>query len=147
MFSRWASTTFGALRYRDFRILWIGSSVSFLAFMMSFVVSSVVAFDLTGKNASVGLVGLGQGVASILLSPIGGVVADRVSKRLLVLTGQVAIGILFLITGILIVGDWITIPLLVGSMFALGVVFAFIGPARQAWLGDLLPREAMPNCV
>ncbi len=147
MFSRWASTTFGALQYRDFRILWIGSSVSFLAFMMSFVVSSVVAFDLTGKNASVGLVGLGQGVASILLSPIGGVVADRVSKRLLVLTGQVAIGILFLITGILIVGDWITIPLLVGSMFVLGVVFAFIGPARQAWLGDLLPREAMPNGV
>ncbi|OAI38736.1 hypothetical protein AYO38_09110 [bacterium SCGC AG-212-C10] len=147
MLSRWASTTFGALRYRDFRILWIGSSISFLGFMMSFVVSSVVAFDLTGKNAAVGLVGLGQGVASILLSPIGGVVADRVSKRLLVLVGQVAIGLTFLTTGILIVGDWITIPLLVGSMFMLGVVFAFIGPARQAWLGDLLPREAMPNGV
>ena len=147
MLSRWASTTFGALRYRDFRILWIGSSISFLGFMMSFVVSSVVAFDLTGKNASVGLVGLGQGIASIMLSPVGGVVADRVSKRLLVLVGQGAIGITFLITGILIVGDWITIPLLVGSMFMLGVVFSFIGPARQAWLGDLLPREAMPNGV
>lgn len=147
MFSRWAETTFGALRYRDFRILWIGSAVSFLAFMMSFVVSSVVAFDLTGKNAAVGLVGLGQGVASILLNPIGGVVADRVSKKLLVLGAQAAIGVTFLITGILIIGDWITIPLLVGSMFMLGVVFAFIGPARQAWLGDLVPREAMPNAV
>jgi MFS family permease len=61
--------------------------------------------------------------------------------------GQAVIGLTFLVTGILIVGDWITIPLLVGSMFMLGVVFAFIGPARQAWLGDLLPREAMPNGV
>ena len=77
----WVRSTFHSLSYREYRTLWLGSTLSFLAFMMSFVVSSVVAFDLTGKNASVGLVGLGQGVASILLSPIGGVVADRVSKR------------------------------------------------------------------
>ena len=45
--------TFAALRLRDFRILWISTFFSFLAFFMSTVVQSVVAFDLSGSNRSV----------------------------------------------------------------------------------------------
>ncbi|OAI43050.1 hypothetical protein AYO38_11035 [bacterium SCGC AG-212-C10] len=145
--SGWAGSTFGALGYREYRILWIGTTLAFLGFMMSFVVQSVVAFDLTGKNAAVGIVGLGQGIATILVSPFGGVIADRVSKRLLVLVGQLTIGLSFFAVGILIVTDLISIPLLVLSTFLLGTVFSFIAPARQAWIGELLPKEAMANGI
>ena len=68
--------TFAALRLRDFRILWISTFFSFLAFFMSTVVQSVVAFDLRGSNSSVGSVVAAQGLAMLLLGPFGGALAD-----------------------------------------------------------------------
>ncbi len=147
MVSGWFSTTFASLQYPHYRTLWIGTSLAFLAFMMQWVVQAVVAFDLTGKNAAVGVVGLGMGVSQLLISPFGGVIADRVSKRRLLLIGQTAIGISFAITGILVLTDQITILLLVLSTFVMGVVFSFIAPARQAWIGELLPPESMANGI
>lgn len=147
MLSRWAHDTFFALRYPHYRTLWIGTTLAFLAFMMSWIVQSVVAFDLTGKNAAVGVVGLGQGVSQLLIAPFGGVLADRVSKRKLVLIGQTTMGITFAVVGVLVLTDNITILLLLISTFIMGVVFSFIGPARQAWIGELLPQEVMGNGI
>lgn len=147
MISAWAHDTFASLRYPQYRTLWIGTSLAFLAFMMSWVVQSVVAFDLTGKNESVGIVGLGMGISQLLISPFGGVLADRVSKRRLLLIGQSSIAFSFAVVGVLILTDRITIPLLVASTFVMGFIFAFIAPARQAWIGELLPTEAMANGI
>ena len=61
-----------ALRVREFRILWFGTIFSFMAFFMSMIVQSVVAFEISGNNSSVGLIVAAQGVAMILLGPIGG---------------------------------------------------------------------------
>ncbi len=147
MISSWANNTFRALRNPNYRILWIGTTISFLAFMMSSIVQSVVAFELTGKNGAVGLVALGMGVATIFVAPFGGVIADRVSKRKLVLIGQVAIGLNFAVVGLLIVTDQITILSLAASTFVLGTVFSFIAPARQAWIGELVGTEELPNAI
>ena len=62
MFSRWFDDTFQSLRNPQYRTLWMGTTVAFLAFMMSSIVQSIVAFDLTGKNGAVGIVALGQGL-------------------------------------------------------------------------------------
>jgi MFS family permease len=144
---RWRASTFEALGQRNYRILWAGTTLSFLAFMMSWIVQSVVAFDLTGKNGAVGMVSLGMGVATILVSPFGGAIADRVSKRRLLLIGQTAIGTSFLAVGVLILTDVITIWMLVASTFVMGLVFSFIAPARQAWVGELLPGRLVPNGI
>jgi MFS family permease len=145
--SAWAHNTFKALRYREYRVLWIGTCFSFLAFMMSSVVQSVVAFDLTGKNGAVGFVSLGMGIATILVSPFGGVVADRFSKRRMLFFGQTIIGLNFALVGVLILTGHITILALAGSTLVLGTVFSFIGPARQAWVGELVPQEDLPNGI
>ena len=147
MISAWANSTFRALRNPNYRILWAGTTLSFLAFMMSSIVQSVVAFDLTGKNGAVGFVALGMGLATIIVAPFGGVIADRVSKRKMLLIGQCAIGVNFLAVGVLIVTDQITIALLAASTFVLGTVFSFIAPARQAWIGELVNSEELPNAV
>lgn len=147
MFGRWFEDTFQSLRNPQYRTLWMGTTVAFLAFMMSSIVQSIVAFDLTGKNGAVGVVALGQGLATICISPFGGVIADRVSKRKLVLIGQTIIGLNFLSVGLLIVADAITIPVLVGSTFVMGAVFSFIGPARQAWIGELVGGDEMGNAI
>jgi MFS family permease len=144
---RWRSATFEALNHPQYRILWAGTTLAFLAFMMSWVAQAVVAFDLTGKNGSVGIVSLGMGIAQLTVGPFGGAVADRVSKRGMLLAGQALAGLNFIVVGVLILTDVITIPLLVASTFMLGVVFAFIAPARQAWVGELLPQRAIPNGI
>ncbi len=147
MISRWFQSTFESLSNPQYRTLWLGTTVAFLAFMMSSIVQSIVAFDLTGKNGAVGIVALGMGVATIIISPFGGVIADRVSKRRLVLIGQTIIGINFLTVGIMIVTDQITVPMLVASTFVMGGVFAFIGPARQAWIGELVTGPELGNAI
>lgn len=144
---RWANSTFFALRNRHYRILWIGTTLAFLAFMMSWVVQSVVAFELTGRNGAVGAVSMGMGVATICIAPFGGVIADRVSKRRLLLLGQTAVGVNFALVGLLIVFDRISIAWLVASTFVMGSVFSFIGPARQAWVGELLSGREMANGI
>jgi len=143
MFSSWASSTFGALHNRSYRVLFIGTTVSMLGFMMMMIVQSIVAYDITGKNGAVGLVSLGMGLAMAFVSPFGGAVADRVSKRTISLIGQSVITAAFAAVGILIVMDLITIWMLALSTLVIGLSFAFIGPARQAWVGEVLEGEDM----
>lgn len=147
MLSNWASTTFQALHNRDFRILWIGTAISFLAFNMSWIVQSVVAFDIAGNNSAVGVVFTGMGIATLFVAPFGGVIADRVSKRRLLLIGQSIMSLTFVAVGILILTDQITILWLFLSTLLMGLVFSFIAPARQAWVGEMLPRDEVTNGV
>lgn len=147
MISKWFSSTFESLYDQQYRTLWIGTTIAFLAFMMSMIVQSIVAFDLTGKNGAVGVVALGMGIATIAIAPFGGVIADRVSKRKLVLIGQTIIGLDFLVVGILIVTGTITILALAASTFVMGAVFSFIGPARQAWIGEIVEGPELGNAI
>ena len=138
MISNWFQDTFQSLRNPRYRTLWMGTTVAFLAFMMSSIVQSIVAFDLTGKNGAVGMVALGQGLATIVISPFGGVIADRVSKRKLVLIGQTIIGLNFLVVGILVVTDTITIEWL----FLLG-----LGHAAAVVREQEVRHFDRPRCV
>ncbi|MFP6623050.1 MAG: MFS transporter, partial [Myxococcota bacterium] len=61
---------------------------AFLAFFMSTVVQSVVAFRLTGSNSAVGFVVFAQGIAMFLLGPLGGAMADRLPKRRVIASCQ-----------------------------------------------------------
>jgi len=136
-----------ALSQRDFRLLFLGTTFAQMAFAMMSVVQGVVAFQLTGKNASVGLVALGMGVAMLILSPVGGALGDRLPKRQLLLVSQTTIGVLFALVGVLIITDQISIWVLVLTTLGMGSMFAFMGPTRQAWVGDLLRGPALANGI
>ena len=147
MLARWYASTFEALAVPQFRILWWGSTVASLAFMMTRTVQSVVAFDLAGNSAAVGVVALGSGVTMIFIGPLGGVLADRLSKRRVLLFGQTFVGFCFLTIGLLILTERLTIPLLVLLSATMGLSFSFIGPTRQAYVGEVVPRDLLPNAV
>ena len=147
MFGRWFSTTFAAMAEPNFRILWVGSLFATLAFMMMFVTQSVVAFELAGTNSAVGIVSLGVGVTMLILGPFGGVTADRVSKRKLIILGQGSVVVLFAVIGVLLVSDVLTLLMLILLTAALGLGFAFMGPARHAYVADLVEPRALPNAV
>ena len=128
-------------------MLWSGSLLATTAFMMSFMLVPSVAFEITGSNAAAGLAQMGSGVGMFVVSPLGGVIADRMRKKPLVLAGQAIPAIVILTTGVLIITDMITIPMLTVATLIMGLGFAFMGPARQAWVGELVPRESLGNAI
>lgn len=140
-------STFAAFAVRDFRYLWTGSLLSTTAFMTSFLLVPIVAYDISNSYTDSGIAAAGSGIAMFLLGPLGGVIADRYPKKPLVLAGQTFPALLILGTGFLILADRITVPLLFATTLLMGIGFAVMGPARQSWLGDLLPRDLLANGV
>ena len=126
------------LKHRQYLLLFIGTTLAMLAFGMMQVVQGVVAFELTGKNGAVGFVFLGQGISMLILSPVGGTLSDRVSKKKLLTSAQFVIGLMFALIAALIVTGVITILILAGASLVLGCMYSMMGPTRQAWVGDLL---------
>ena len=140
-------SSFAALSIRPFAILWAGSIGSMTAFFMSTVVQAIVAFDLTGKNSAVGVVLFGSGLASAFLGPLGGAIADRLSKKTVNVVGSTISTLVFLVTGILIATDNLQLYHLAVGSFINGATFAFIGPARQAWVVELVGVQLRANAV
>ena len=111
------SGTFAALENPDFRVLWAGTFLAFIAFFMSTAVQGIVAFNLSGSNSAVGFVVFAQGLAQLVLGPFGGALADRISKRLVIMACQVVITAAFLGTAVLLALDLITLELLAAGSF------------------------------
>lgn len=138
---------FAVLGNTQYRLLFIGTTLTMLAFGMMQVAQGVVAFELTGKNSAVGFVFLGQGVSMLFLSPIGGALSDRISKKRLLSGAQFAIGFMFGITAVMIATGWITIYILAGFTLILGCMYSVMGPTRQAWVGDILEGPDLASGV
>lgn len=111
---------FVVLKQRQYLLLFVGTTLAMLAFGMMQVAQGVVAFDLTGKNGAVGFVFLGQGISMLLLSPVGGTLSDRVSKKRLLTSAQFVIGLMFALIATLIATGVITILMLAGASLVLG---------------------------
>jgi len=142
-----SSGSFAALRVREFRILWIGTIFSFLAFFMAMIVQSVVAFEIAGNNSSVGLIVFAQGLAMVLLGPIGGAFADRWPKRRVVVVGQLLSAGIFLWTAAMLALDALTIFWLTLSSLLIGVSIAFLGPSRTGMVVELVPLTMRGNAM
>src|SRR5437773_4674385 len=81
--------TFRALRYRDFRLLWISLIVSSVGTWMQIVAQSLLILQIThGSALALGIVSLAQATSFFLFALIGGGVADRIDKRRFLLVTQ-----------------------------------------------------------
>lgn len=139
--------TFYSLENREFRLLWMGTLFSFLGMQMQVIARGFLAYELTGKNAALGGVMLAFGLPQLVLGPWGGVFADRLPKRNLIIVTQGVIALNSLWIAILITTGSIEYWHLVAAGVVQGAGFAFMGPARQAFTGDLVGREAIGNAV
>ncbi|MPZ22015.1 MAG: MFS transporter [Dehalococcoidia bacterium] len=143
----WSGSAFTSLRNHQFRILSAGSFGAFLAFMMSSTAQNVVAFDLTGNNRAVGFVAFGQGIAMLVFPPFGGALADRFSKRLMLLVCQGIIGLVTLVVAVLLATGDITILYLSMGAFVTGVMFSLVGPTRLALIGEIVEPAHRGNAA
>ncbi|MGY6499581.1 MAG: MFS transporter [Acidimicrobiales bacterium] len=143
----WTATTFAALSIRPYRFLWLGGLFSFLAVQMQMVARGWLAYELTGTNSSLGAMMFGFGVPMLLLTPWGGVAADRFGKRRIILIVQWLLIVSSLLVAFALVFDALTFPLLVASASVQGAAFAFLGPSRMAFTGELVGRKLLPNAI
>lgn len=114
---------------------------------MQVVARGYLAYDLTGKNSALGAVMIAFGVPQLILGLWGGVLADRLPKRNLLLTCQMIIALNSAWVATMIELGRIEFWMLIVAGVVQGAGFSFVGPARQAFIGDLVDRSAVGNAV
>ena len=140
-------SSFTALKHRDFRLLWLGQIVSVTGSQMQSVAINWHVYLLTKSALALGLVGLFRGAPIILCSLVGGVVADAVNrKRLMIATQGVMLTTAALLAVWTIMGLKSVWPIYVLSAFA-SAATAFDIPARQSLMPSLVPAADFPNAV
>lgn len=147
MIESWRANTFAALQDPQYRRLWTGGLITFLAVQMEFISRGWLAFRLTGSNTGLGAVFLGFGVPMLLLTPWGGVAADRLSKRAVLLGSQALLAASSGLIAAAVLLDAVTYPMLIATAVVQGAAFSFFGPARMAFTGELVGRERLGNAV
>jgi MFS family permease len=130
------------LRHRDFRLLWLGLVGSAIGTWMQIVAQALLVLRLSGGSAlALGVVALAQALAFLAFSLFGGVVADRVDKRRLILLTQTLCmafaATLGVLTWLHVVRVWMVVVL----AFLQGVALSFDQPTRAALVPDLVPKE------
>jgi len=142
-----AQSSFAALRYRDFRLLWLGLIVSVTGSQMQFVAINWHVYLLTKSPLALGLIGAFRAVPIIVCSLAGGVVADALDrKKLLVVTQLVMLASAALLAVFTVAGLKSVWPIYVLSAVA-SAASAFDTPARQSLMPVLVPAEVFPNAV
>ncbi len=138
---------FASLSIPQYRRLWWSGVFGFLATQSQQVARGWLAFELTGKNSALGGVIFGFGVASLVAIPAGGVLADRVPKRTILLVAQTAIMLTGFAIAIAITTDVIEFWMLVAAAVVQGSGISLIGPARLAMTADLVDRGSLTNAI
>ncbi|MEV7379558.1 MFS transporter [Streptomyces lydicus] len=137
-----------ALRVRAFRRYVIGQLVSNTGTWMQRAAQDWLILQLTGHSGTaVGIVTALQFLPQSLLGLWGGVIADRYPKRTLLLTTQGLMAGQALLLGVLTLGDTVRVWHVHALALSLGVVTALDGPARNAFIGELVGRERLPSAV
>jgi len=114
---------------------------------MSFTAQGFLTYELTQKATSLGIVSLGWGIPQLAFTLVGGVAADRLHKRWLIVFSQSTMAVTSVATAVLIQTDVIALWQIFALALVTGTVFAFNVPARQAWIPELVGDEQLMNAV
>lgn len=142
----WAAT-FDSLKVRSFLYLWLGMLAMMASVQMQMLARGFLVYDITDSPSLLGLVSAGSAVPILVLSLIGGAVADRLDRKRVIQVAQAVSGI-----GAVAVGVAISTNVLIWHhLFIVAVVqggiWAFLMPARQAIIPQLVGQHRLSNAV
>src|SRR5580693_4885807 len=139
--------TFAALAIPNYRRYVAGQSVSLIGTWMQMAAQSWLVLSLTGSATTLGVIVALQTLPVLLLGPYGGVIADRVDKRRLMVILQIAMGVQALILGVLTVTGAVRLWEIGALALLLGLNNAFENPARQSFMLEMIGPEDLRNAV
>jgi MFS family permease len=140
-------STLRALRHRNFRLFFSGQLISLIGTWMQNVAQAWLVYRITGSSALLGMVGFAGQIPVFLISPLGGLVADRYSRQRTVIATQTSAMILALVLAALTLTSRVQVWHIFVLAALMGVVNAFDIPARQAFLVEMVGREDLINAI
>lgn len=141
------SGRFSALYSRDFRLFWIGQLISFSGTWMHSTAQGWLVYSLTKSPFYLGIVSAVGSFPVLLFTLLGGVVADRIGKRNLLIVTQALSMLPALLIGALTTMEVIKVWHVMALVGFLGTVNAFDLPARQSFLIEMVERGNLLNAV
>jgi MFS family permease len=138
---------FAALQHRDYRLYWFGNLVSLLGTQMSGVAIGWQIYQMTRDPLMLGLTGLFTVVPLVLFSLYGGVVADALDRRRLLLVTQAVLLGVSIVLAVTTLTGLISVWIIFAVAAVQGAVQAFNNPARAALIPNLVPREHLTNAI
>jgi MFS family permease len=136
-----------SLRHRNFQLFFSGQLISLIGTWMQTIAQAWLVYRITGSSLLLGVVGFAGQIPIFILSPFGGLAADRWNRHRIVIATQLASMILALVLAALtllhVVKTWEIIVLAA----LLGAVNAFDIPGRQSFLIEMVVREDLMNAI
>lgn len=138
---------FHSLKVRNFRIYWFGMLISLIGTWIQTTAQSWLVFQLTRSAFLLGFVGFLNTIPLLLLSLLGGVLADRINKKSILIATQSAFMLLAFLLAALTQLKLVTPSQIMLIALLNGVVMAFDAPARQAVVVELVGKTHLPNAI
>jgi MFS family permease len=139
--------TISALESRDFRYLFAATFVAAIGGTLQQTANLWQVYELTGSALLLGLTGIARAIPFIGLSLVGGVVADRVNRRAIIMSGQAANGLVAIGLGVLTWTGLIEVWHVYLATLITTSAGALSGPARTAIIPNLVPRDQLTNAI
>ena len=146
-FGRLLDTTFDSLRIRNYRLYFIGQVISVSGSWMQRVAQAWLVLHVSGSGLALGIVTGLQFLPVLLAGPWGGLLADRLDKRRLLVWTQAGMGLLALLLGLLTITALVQLWMVYALALGLGCMTAVDNPARQAFVAEMVGREHVMNAV
>lgn len=141
------SPTFRSLHNRNYRRYAAGSLVSNVGTWLQRVAQDWLVLLLTGSGAAIGITTGLQFLPFLLLSPIAGLVADRIPKRRLLQMTNIGMAVPAAVLGLLAVTGTVQVWHIYVLALVLGTASAFDAPARQSFVSEMVDAEDLTNAV
>ena len=145
--TRGLGRTFAALRNRNFRYLWTGTMFMWCAGQFQSLGQGYLAYELTGSAGLLGVISIGYGLPMVVLALFGGAIADRMQRKRLIQVFQGAEALIALALAIAVITDTIIWQHILVASTIHGALFAFMLPARQAIIPELVDRSEITNAI
>lgn len=136
-----------ALRYRDFRLYFSGNFISQAGTQMQIVAVNAQLWEITHDLVALGARGVFKLLPMLLLSMFGGVIADALDRRRLLLVTQSTMALVSLTIAVTTLLGGVSAPLIYVLTVVAACAVAFDNPARAAMVPNLVPRQHLPNAL
>ena len=146
--TRGLGIVFRALRYRNFRLFFVGQNISLIGTWMQNVAIGWMVYRMTHSAAMLGLVGFASQIPSFIITPFSGVYADRWNKYRVIMVCQVLAMIQALVIALLTLSGHIAVWQIIALGMTLGIISSLEIPTRHAFLVTMVERkEDLSNAI
>jgi len=145
--------TFTSLKNPVFRLYYFGMLGQMGAMNMQMIARSLLIYRITESGTALGIMALANAAPMLFFSLFGGVIADRVQKKYVLVAGQLVSAIISFCVGLTLVfglmgpdmpNSW---WILIWASLAQGIVMGLMMPSRQAMIAEIVPEEQLMNAV